>query len=101
MYTCHCSNTFATKGKGETQLKLQGSSRCGATCLAGMEVWKQNNSVTVVFQRQHYGYEANIAHFLLSKNKRAAIAGKQSQGVTMQRILNDIRFYDNCGASYS
>lgn len=71
-YVCHRSGTFFSQGKGERQLKSQGTSRCGNNCLAEMDAWtRDNGSVTVVFQSQHTGHDENFAQDLLSRDERA------------------------------
>lgn len=57
-----------------------------------MKVLQQRNgTVVVIYQAVHNQHENSIAHFLLSKSEREALAGKLEIGVNMDRILYDIR----------
>ncbi|CAN7988132.1 unnamed protein product, partial [Ixodes hexagonus] len=98
---CQRSGTYVPKGKGKRQLKSQGSSRCGTECPAQMEILKQTDGrVTVIYQPVHHGHTQDIAHFLLSQSDREALAAKLEAGVTMDRILDDIRSSVDCVESH-
>ncbi|KAG0444193.1 hypothetical protein HPB47_014062 [Ixodes persulcatus] len=94
---CQRSGTYVPKGKGKRQLKSQGSSRCGTKCPAQMEILKQTDGrVAVIYQPTHHGHTENVAHFLLSQIDREALTGKLEAGVTMDRMLDDIRSSVGC-----
>lgn len=47
----------------------------------------------------HYGHRRNLQHIWLSKKKRQEITAKLKQGVTKQKILDDIR--ESIGAQFA
>lgn len=48
--------------------------------------------------KTHYGHETSLGHLRIPETDRLAIAGKLSQGVDYQRVLDDI--WDKLGKSY-
>ncbi|XP_067134135.1 uncharacterized protein [Centruroides vittatus] len=91
IYTCHRSGNYVPKGCGKRQIKSQGSCKSGKICLASIEVFITSNSIIVKYHKNHCGHDLSLAHIHLSDSEKAVIAGKLANGVTLQRILDDIR----------
>ena len=51
----------------------------------------QQKSVTVDICHTHYGHSSKLGHLRLPEAERLRIAGQLSQGVTFERVLDDIR----------
>ncbi|XP_023232229.1 uncharacterized protein LOC111632094 [Centruroides sculpturatus] len=91
IYTCHQSGIYVPKGCGKRQIKSQGSCKSGKICLASIEVSIRSNSIRVKYHKNHCGHNLSLAHIHLSDSEKAVIARKLANGVTLQRILDDIR----------
>ena len=50
-----------------------------------------NGKVSVAINATHYGHEKELQHVWIPKGKRKEIAAKLQQGVTRERIIDDIR----------
>lgn len=91
---CNRSGTYAPKGKGKRLLKSQGSSKISYhVCTSNMKVSinKATEHVGVEYCSTHRGHVHKIAHLPIPDNVRSMIAGKLQEGVTAERILDDIR----------
>ena len=73
-------------------MKTQGSSKTDSHCTAAMVVTTSKDDKAVhVLHKTHYGHTASLGHLRLKEKDRLAVAGKLAQGVTFQRILDDVR----------
>ena len=92
-FFCNRSGFYNPKGVGERSLKSQGSSKAQTICPANMIVKEEITSgvVHVIYYSTHYGHEKDIAHLKIPHTVRLNIAAKLQQGVTMERVLDDIR----------
>ena len=73
-------------------LKSQGCSKIGAHCTSSITTTQTKNShISIKICRTHYGHTNTLGHLRLPATKRAEIAGQISQGITFQRIIDDIR----------
>ncbi|XP_049954913.1 uncharacterized protein LOC126470929 [Schistocerca serialis cubense] len=64
----------------------------GNHCVAAIELHEEESGIcSVIYYRTHFGHDQNIAFLHLSGSDREAIAGKIAEGVTFQRILDDVR----------
>ncbi|XP_049782540.1 uncharacterized protein LOC126184215 [Schistocerca cancellata] len=69
----------------------------GGHCTSAIEVSQEKNGTcTCVYFKTHFGHELNIGFLHLSKSEREIIAGKIAEGVTFQRILDDVRDSIHC-----
>ena len=91
-YYCNRSGYFNPRGEQCRSLKSQGTAKIGTYCTAGIVlVLASNGSVKASICTTHYGHQLSLGHIRLSKEYRYSIAAKISQGVSFQRILDDIR----------
>ena len=90
-YYCNRSGYFNPRGQQHRSLKSQGTAKIDSYCTAGMVVTIEDRSIEVSICTTHYGHQISLGHIRLSKEYRYSIAAKVSQGVTFQRILDDIR----------
>ncbi|XP_049813901.1 uncharacterized protein LOC126260609 [Schistocerca nitens] len=96
-YVCHRSGIFISRSKGKRLLKSQGSNKMGGHCTSAIEVSQEKTGkCTCVYFKTHFGHELNIGFLHLSKSEREIIAGKIAEGVTFQRILDDVRDSIHC-----
>ena len=89
-YQCNRSGLFRPKGTGQRRLKSQGSS---SHCTAAITLTVNHTiqSVKAEVCHAHYAHETRLGHIRLSEEDRVKIAGKLAQGVTFDKILDDIR----------
>lgn len=92
-YYCHRSGNFQPKGKGKRQLKTQGSCKTGECCVAHIKATRDmcSGKVNVEYCPTHHSHDVTLGHLTMSKDTRMKIAAKLHQGVTIERILDDIR----------
>ena len=98
-FYCNRSGHYQSKGAGKRHIKNQGSSKINGHCTAAM-VAKLTESLEleVTIYKNHYGHKTSLGHLRIPETDRLAIAGKLSQGVDFQRILDEVR--DKLGSSY-
>ena len=73
-------------------LKSQGSSKIGAHCTSTIIATQTKNCrISAEICRTHYRHTNTLGHSRLPAVKRTEIAGQISQGITFQRILDNIR----------
>ena len=73
-------------------IKSQVSVKINAHCTATMVVTTQeNNLIQVRVCHTHYGHSKSLGHLNLTTKDRQQIAGKLAQGVSFDKILNNIR----------
>ena len=92
-YQCNRSGVFHPKGSGQRRLKSQGSSKINSQCTAAITLTVNHTTQSVIADvcHTHYAREPRLGHIRLSKDVRLNIAGKLAQGVTFDKILDDIR----------
>ena len=98
-YYCNRSGTFVSKSTNQRQTKSQGTSKVGEQCSAHIKalIAKDTGNVLVEYCAYHHNHAIQLAHLRIPTKTRLDIAARLKQGVTMQRILDDIR--DNCSGS--
>ena len=74
-------------------MKSQGTSKQISHCTSHIKatVNKESNVVTVEYNSTHYNHSTNLAHLRITDRSRQTIASKLRQGISPQRILDDIR----------
>ena len=89
-----------SKSQGKRSFKTQGSSKTNSHCTASMIVTshKEDTTVNVLLHKTHYGHSPSLGHLSISESDKLEIAGKLTQGITFQRILDDVR--DNLGERF-
>lgn len=93
-YYCNRSGKSRSITKGLRNSKLQGSEKLGVYCTAHLIVSQHTGgNVLVNFCSTHYGHtpEEDVMHLRLPKDFKLAVSNKLLQGVTIDRILDDIR----------
>ena len=93
-YYCNRSGYFNTTGHNVRSLKSQGTSKLNAYCTAAIVVTQSDqdqHKIQANIFTTHYGHSITIGHIRLPKEHRYTIAAKISQGVTFERVLDDIR----------
>ena len=100
-YYCNRSVFFQTKSAGKRHLKSQGSSKINAHCTAALIVTHHllEHTILVEVCHSHYGHTQTLGHLRLPEVARQKISGQLAQGVTFERILDDIR--DNVGSRFN
>ncbi|XP_063969505.1 uncharacterized protein LOC135157532 isoform X1 [Lytechinus pictus] len=92
-FYCNRSGFFTSKGSGKRSQKAQGSCKINGHCTAGIsaKTCLMTGSVGVVLTKTHYGHGEDLGHLKLSQEERIAIGQKLAQGISVDRILDDIR----------
>lgn len=92
-YYCNRAGKYTPKGQQKRQLKTQGTNKTGHQCSAHMKVSQdiKTGHITVFYCSYHHSHETNLAHLQIPKDTRLELIRKLQQGVTMDRILDDIR----------
>ena len=91
-YNCNRTGYFTSISTGKRLLKAQGSSKLNAHCTASLIVRKlEDGRILVEICDTHYSHTPSLGHLRLSKSQRSEIARKLSEGVTIERVLDDVR----------
>ena len=92
-YSCNRSGFHFSKGSGKRQIRSQGSSKIGCHCTAQLSATVDNSTGEVVVKSwlTHYGHSCDLAHLHLANNDRQKVASRVKDGVTFDRIIDDIR----------
>ena len=72
-------------------VSIIGSSKIQQNCTAFIKTSVINEKVVVDVCYTHHGHEKEIQHIWLSSEKRREVAAQINQGVSADRILEDIR----------
>ena len=91
-YYCNRSGYFNPTGQNVIALKSQGTAKINSYCTAAI-VLIQSDTCTYLQAKicsTHHGHSTNLGYLWLQRNDRFHIAAKLSQGVTFERILDDI-----------
>ena len=92
-YYCNRSGKCQSRAKGVRQTKGQGSCKVGERCIAHMKAIKDNYTGEVVVQycSTHHNHEVNIGQLRMQHDTRMKIAAQLQQGVTIEKIMDNIR----------
>lgn len=92
-FYCNRSGSFKGKGSGTRNVKVQNSSKIGATCVAHMKVEEdvKNGSCKVQYCATHCGHKTELAHMCIPECLRAKIATQLKEGVSVGKIMDSIR----------
>ncbi|KAH1008338.1 uncharacterized protein LOC109535894 isoform X1 [Dendroctonus ponderosae] len=90
-YVCHRSGKYISKGKGERNLKCQGSNKINAFCPAGMSMTQKANICSVDYIKTHVGHQNDLAHLFLSYEDKQKIASKIAENIPLSVILDEVR----------
>ena len=95
-YYCNRAGLYKPEGQGERQLKIQGTTKIGHQCSAYIKATENlvDKTVQVSYCSTHYNHSSKLAYLKIPERMRLEIAKKLQLGVTIDRILDDIR--DNC-----
>ncbi|XP_060845994.1 uncharacterized protein LOC132925633 [Rhopalosiphum padi] len=99
-YECGRTGVHKEIDSIKRSIKSQGSKKINTNCTSHIILFEHLNksSCEVIFYKYHYGHqESELQHISLPITKKHEIATKLSQGVTMERILDDFR--DNIGSN--
>ena len=92
-YYCNRAGKYIQQGKGERNMKSQGTcktiSHCSAHIKAVQDV--KTNHITVRYTSTHYNHKPQLGHLRIPTKTRNVIASKLKKGIIVQRIINDIR----------
>ena len=73
-------------------IEFLGSCKIQQNCTAGIKVTKRDDGkILAEICHTHHGHKNEVQHTWLSKGRRIEIAARLQQGVSRDRILNDIR----------
>ena len=86
---CNRSGKVRIRGKGERQLKSQGSSKVGLSCIAHMKVMEDTiqGAITAEYCSHHNSHSIKLAHLPIPPDIKHQIAAKLHDGVPIERIL--------------
>ena len=91
-FYCNRSGHFETQSTGKRHIKSQGSVKINAHCTATMvETTQEYYPIQVKVCQTHYGHSKTLGHLNLTTEDKQQIAGKLVQGVSFDKILNNIR----------
>jgi len=91
-----CSRSLRSRGKllnsndRKRATKKQGTKKVGKFCPSAIEVIKKKRIYFVKYWKTHCGHKAELDHLRIPKKCRDEIAGKLKEGVSFQRIIDDI-----------
>ena len=79
--------------KGIRHPKTQGTSKIGEKCIAHMKATTDllTGRVVVQYCSTHHNHEVSLGHVRMPHDTRMKIAAQLQQGVTMERIMDNIR----------
>ena len=100
-YYCNHSGCYKPKGNEERQTKAQGTCKTGSSCTAHIKAICDltTGEVTVWYCATHNSHSINLGHLRIPSDTRMRITSKLHQGVSVERILDDIR--DNIDTNIS
>ena len=94
-YYCNRTGKYEGRGEGKRQIKSQGSSKLGCHCTAFIKTIRntqtKDSEIKVEYCATHNTHNVELAHLRISSETRAKIAAKLQQGVTVEKILDEIR----------
>ena len=92
-FYCNRAGRFNPKGSEKRQIKSQGTNKIGMQCTAHMKATINLRSETVEVQycATHHNHITRLSHLRIPPTVRANIAAKLQQGISMNRVLDDIR----------
>ena len=92
-FYCNRTGSYAPCGKSERALKSQGTTKTISDCSAHMKAIKakETNEVSVTYTCTHYNHTHKLGHLHIAATTCEEIASKLQNGVTSERIIDDIR----------
>ncbi|XP_022172436.1 uncharacterized protein LOC111035218 [Myzus persicae] len=90
-YICHRSYHPRLASKGQRNPKSSGSVKIGKVCPSYIRVHKNGAQFQIEFCSTHLFHDNEIGKQRLHTEDRYQLAGKLGMGVTVQRVLNDVR----------
>ncbi len=96
-YYCNRSGYFTSNSTGKRKSPEHTSSKLDSYCTAAIvaTVSDYTNYIKIYVCKTHYGHECRLGYTRLQSTLRQCVAGKLTQGVEVDRILDDVR--DNIG----
>ena len=90
---CNRSGKVRIRGQGKRQLKVQGSCKTGLSCIAHMKVMQDTITgvIMVEYCSTHNSHSVQLAHLPVPSDIKHKIAAKLHDGVSIEKILDDIR----------
>ena len=91
-FYCNRSGDHKCKGHTKRQLKLQGSSKTKATCVAHIKAIQDTTTdhVAVEYCSVHNSHDMKLSHLPIPNDIKLTIAAKLQDGVDIDRILDDV-----------
>ena len=92
-FYCNRAGIYRPRGQCFRQIKSQGTAKVGEQCSAHIKaiVSIEAGTVDVEYCSTHHNHTVKISHLRIPNKVRNNIAAKLLQGVSMERILDDIR----------
>ena len=92
-YYCNRAGKYQSRGSRKRALKSQGTSKLSSNCSAYMKVVRCVNSdfVNLTYSSTHYNHKKQLGHLRISSNIKGVVAEKLKQGISSNRIIQDIR----------
>ena len=91
-FYCNHSGVFHSTGSGQRNVKVQNTSKIGATCIAHMKVEEDitNGSCKVQYCQTHCGHKIELAHIRLPESSRMHIMAQLKDGISIGSIMDTI-----------
>ena len=91
-FYCNRAGAYLPRGKNVRQLKSQGTNKLGMHCTAHIKAKQRRDTghIKVTYCDAHT-HPVRLAHIQIPKQVRQDVAAKLQMGVSMDRILHDIR----------
>ena len=92
-YYCNRSGSYQAKTQGKRHLKTQGTCKLGERCIAHMKATKDQRTgkLEVRHCSTHHNHDVSLGHIRMAHETHMKIAAQLQQGVTIQRIMDNIR----------
>ena len=98
-FKCNRSGKFKSRRVGRRRVKSSGSCKTEMNCTSFMRMSVVDGGVVnATVCKTHYGHATEIEHIRFNRRQRGEIAAKLAQGVSRDKILDDIR--DNVGFDF-
>ena len=90
---CDRSGIYRQSEKGVRHMKGQGSCKVGEMCTAHIKAIKDLDSgeMIVRYCSTHHNHIVTMGHLRMQESTRLKIAAQLQQGVSIQRIMDDVR----------
>ena len=92
-FYCNRSGCYKSKGHTKRQLKLGGSNKIGTTCVSYIQEKQdlKTDKTIAEYCEVHNSHDIKLCHLPVPNDIKLSIATKLENGVSEDRILDDVR----------